>query len=84
MKKIFESELNGWDESAERIHVYAREYEKDDEFYMYLEHMDHDEKCDAFGFYEEHNVAPGTMYHRYEFDITSTHVVIYETVAINV
>lgn len=81
MKKIYESPLNGFDESAERIRVYALE-ETDDlnEFH----NMTDDELCEYFHVYEERYVAPGTLYHRYGFGVMSTHIIMVETVAYNV
>ena len=82
MKKIYESALNGWDESAERIHLYT--IKNDDEYYMFTE-MSHSEMQEYFGMYDPCvGVLPGAMYSRYEFKITNNHVVIIETVAYNV
>ncbi len=82
MKKIYESPLNGWDESAERIHIYV--IENDEEYYE-LREMSHLELQEVFGMYEPcWEVRPGAMYSRYEFEVTNNHVVITETVACNV
>lgn len=83
MKKIYESPLNGLDESAERIHIYAIE-EEDEWWECYA--MTEKELREYFDVYEEpsHAVAPGGLYHRYDFEITSTHVIIVEKVALNV
>lgn len=81
MKKIFESPLNGWDESAEKIHVYA--LENDDEYWE-LSEMRVDERCNYFGVQEESWVAPGAMYHRYEFEVTLNYVIMIERIAYNV
>lgn len=82
MKKIFESELNSTDYySAERIYLYALENE--DEWWE-LESMSHDEKCKYFDVEEEYGVAPGALYHRYEFNLTSTHITMSEVIARNV
>lgn len=83
MKKIYESPLNGWDESAERIHLYALD---NDEEYLALEDMTYEEKCEYFdvccqsGCY----VAPGALYRTYSFCVHSNHAVIIEYVAYNV
>ena len=82
MRKIFESELNncgGY--SAERIHVYALDNE--DEWWE-LDDMTDAEKCDYFGVYEEYGVAPGALYHRYEFELTNGHIIMSELLAYNV
>ncbi len=81
MKKIFESELHGWDESAERVHVYA--LESDEEFFE-LDEMNFDERCEVFGVCEENYVAPGAMYHKYSFCLEGNHMIITERVAYNV
>lgn len=83
MKRIYDSPLNGWDESAERIYVYA--LSEHDDWYE-LKDMTHDELCDLFDVYEEpdYAVAPGGLYHRYDFEITSTHVIVVEKIALNV
>ena len=81
MKKIFESGLNGWSESAEKVYVYA--LENDDEFWE-LNGMTHEERCRYFDVYEEHGVAPGSKYHRYDFDLHCNYIIMIETVAYNV
>lgn len=81
MKKIFESELHGWDESAERVHVY--ELENEDE-YEAIEEMSHWQRCELFNVSEEWNVMPGAMYHRYYFHLGGNHIVMTEHVAYNV
>lgn len=81
MKKIYESPLNGFDESAERIHVYA--FEENDNWYEFSS-MTEDELCEYFHVYEERCVAPGALYHRYGFWVMSTHIIMIETVSYNV
>jgi hypothetical protein len=81
MKKIYESPLNGWGESAERIHVY--ELENEDEYWE-LQDMNFDELCDLVGMWEENNVPPGATYHRYTFTREGTHLTVSETIALNV
>jgi len=82
MKKIYESPLNGCDESAERIHIYA--LESDDEYWEFKE-MSFGELCEYFGMYEPSwDVPPGAIYSRYEFEVTCNHIIITENVAYNV
>ena len=83
MKHIYTSLLCGWDESADRI--YAYEFENDDEIWGFRK-MTFEEKCELFGVHEEpeYCVAPGVMYHRYDFCCTETHTIVTETVACNV
>ena len=83
MKRIYESPLNGWDESAERVYVYALE---NDEEYWELQEMTFAEKCEYFGVFDQTSyfVMPGAQYHTYKFEITCNHVIMFETVAYNV
>lgn len=82
MKKIYESPLNGWDESAERMHIYALESEEE---YNLLKEMSNYELQEHFWMYNPgYEVRPGAMYFFYGFDITNNHVVITEFVAYNV
>ena len=83
MKHIYTSPLCGWDESADCVYVY--EFENDDEIWDF-EEMTFEEKCDLFNVYEEpkHSVAPGAIYHRYDFCCTGNHAIVTETVACNV
>ena len=81
MKKIYESELNGWDESASKVHVYA--LESDEEFWK-IDEMNFNERCDMCNVCEEHGVMPGAMYHRYSFNLSGNHFIMTETIALNV
>lgn len=83
MKKIYESPLNGWDESAERIHVYA--LENDEEFWKFNA-MQHSGFCIEFDVCDEssYDVAPGAMYHKYSFNLEFNHIIMCERVAYNV
>ena len=81
MKKIFESELRGENESAQKIHVY--ELSSEDEYWEF-ENMNFNEKCEYCGVAEATCVMPGALYHSYMFDNSCTYVVMYETVAYNV
>ena len=82
MKKIFESEFHGWNESCECVHVY--ELESEDDFWLFDE-MTHEEKCEYFNVHDESGrAAPGTSYRTYDFELTTKHVIMFETFAINV
>lgn len=83
MKHIYTSPLCGWDESADRVFVY--ELESEEEIWDFRE-MTFEQKCDLFNVYEEPDYAidPGAMYHRYNFNLTGTHVIMTETIALNV
>ena len=83
MKKIFESECNGFDdgESATKVRVY--ELENVDEYWE-LDGMNFEDKCDFFGVRNTYNVAPGAKFCEYDFDLSRHHVVMYETVALSV
>lgn len=83
MKKIYESSLNGWDESAERIYVFA--LGNVEEFWKLYE-MSFEERCEYFGVLDQSGycVAPGAQYYTYEFHLTRKHITIIETIAYNV
>ena len=82
MKKIYESQLNGWDESAERIHVYALDNEEE---HSMLKEMSNYELQEHFGMYNPgYEVRPGAMYFVYEFEVTNNYAIIKEFVAYNV
>lgn len=83
MKKIFESEFNGFDdgESATKVRVFELE---DVDEYWELDGMNFEEKCDFFGMRNTYNVAPGGKFYEYGFDLSRHHIVMYETVALNV
>ena len=83
MKMIYESPLNGWDESAERIYLY--ELESDEEYWKFYE-MKFEEKCDFFRVFDQtgYFIMPGAKYYRYEFKLTSNHIMMIEKVAYNV
>lgn len=83
MKKIFESPINGWGESGEKIHVWALE-EKDD--WWEFESMEREELCFLFNVQEEpeYSIAPGALYHRYDFEVTQNHIIMIEHIAYNV
>lgn len=81
MKKIYESEYNGWNESCEKLHVY--ELENDEEFFE-IDEMNHDERCEMCGVANEYGVPPGAAYHTYEFVLTGTHFIMIENFALNI
>ena len=81
MKKIFESEWRGDGDSAQKIYVY--EFANDEEYFEFSD-MSHHEKCQYCDVNENNWVMPGALFYRYEFDNSTTYVVMYETVAYNV
>ena len=83
MKKIYESPLNSWDESAERVTVFA--LESDEEFFE-LDAMNHMEKLEYFGLYECTGwaVAPGDVSCTYSFNLSGHHMTVYECLTLNV
>lgn len=81
MKLVSQCELNGWDDGASRIIVYALESEEERNE---LEETDEEDILDLLGYYEERNVAPGAVYHRYRTHITYYHFIVEEIVALNV
>lgn len=83
MKKIFESDFNGFDDGESVTKVCVFELENVNEFWE-LHEMDFEEKCDFFGVRNTYNVAPGAKFYEYGFDVSRHHVVMYETIAYNV
>lgn len=83
MQKIYESPLNGWDESAEQLHIYA--LDDVDEFWKFYE-MTFEERCKYFGVVDQTGsfVMPGAKYYTYSFELTRKHIIVTETVAYNV
>ena len=58
MQKIYESQLHGWDESAERVYVYTLD---NDEEYFELCALNHKEMCDKFDVFDEFILFPKTI-----------------------
>ena len=83
MRKIYESPLNGWDESATKVHVYALDNEDE---YWELNGMSYKEKCDYFDVMStpKYGVIPGRAYYEYDFNLQGNHMIIYETMALDV
>ena len=82
MKKIYETPLNGWDESAERLHIYAIESREE---WWELEEMKFGDLCRYFDVCEPGcEVIPGSIYHTYNFEVTEKHIIMTEIVAYDV
>ena len=81
MRKIYESPLNGWDESATKIHVYAID---DYNEYFMLDDMNDMELEEHFGVYSEYGAMHGAAYTTYDFHLQGDHIIMYETKALNV
>lgn len=83
MKKIFESDCNGFDDGESATKVCVFELENVDEFWEFDE-MDFEAICDFFGVRNTYNIAPGARSYEYGFDVYRHHVIMYETVSLNV
>ena len=85
MKKIYESEFHNYDnyESVERAIVY--QITSDDEYWDFL-NMTHKERCEYFDVFDEggYFIAPGARYHTYSFAYSTRHIIMYETISMNV
>lgn len=83
MKKIFESELVGFDESAEQVTVYELESEEERQE---LDEMQHSELCELFNVYDDFGycVLPGAIYHHYDFDIKGSFLIMTDYSAYNI
>ena len=83
MKKIFESDFNGFDDGESVTKVCVYELENVDEFWE-LDEMDFEEICNFFGVRNTYNVAPGARFYEYNFEVSRHHIIMYETVSLNV
>lgn len=83
MKKIFESDWVHRDECSDKVHVF--QIENDDEFWEISE-MSHEEKCKYFNVFDSsgYEVAPGAVYHTYDFDNNISFVTMFETRGLNI
>lgn len=83
MKKIYESGLNGWNECAERVHVYA--FESDEEYFEF-DNMNYQERCEYFNVSDDAGSGawPGATYYEYDFEHSSHHVIMFEHLVLNV
>lgn len=85
VKKLFESDLHGHNESASKVTVYLFNGDTDEEFWE-LYNMSHTGLCDFFNVFDEggYDVMPGATYHTYDYQFTGDYLIMTETVALNV
>ncbi len=81
MKKVFESELIGYGESAKKVTIYQLDNREEA---RELDEMQHDELCELLGVYDDYTVAPGAVYHHYSFKVTTEFLIMTDCIAINV
>lgn len=84
LTKLYESDMFGENESASRFIMYK--INDTDAFYE-LSDMSFDELCELFDVFDEsgYYVAPGALYHKYDFFILGTQFfAMVETAAYNV
>lgn len=81
MKLVFESELRGFDESAEVVKVF--EYESPEEHDEILD-MSDAELQDLFGVCDSTTVTPGCFYYRYLFKRGNGFLILTEVKALDV
>lgn len=81
MKKVFESKQNVFGEVAEQITIY--QFDSREEVRQFDE-MQHDELCEFFGVYDDYGAAPDTVYHHYNFAVTTAFLIMTDYVACNV
>lgn len=83
MKKVFESKINGFDESTEQITLYSLDSEEER---RELDEMTHEELCDLLGVFDEsgYEVMPGAIYHTYDIEVTGAFLIVTDCVAYNV
>ena len=83
VKKLYESEYRGFDESATKVTVYEFDSEEErDEFYE----LEHQERCSCFNVFDEsgYEVSPGASYHTYYFEISNGILVMHDVLSLNV
>lgn len=83
MTKLFESNYQGFDESASKVSVYQFDDEREiSEF----EEMTHDERCTLFNVFDMSGycVAPGALYKTFDFHVENAFVIMTETAIYNV
>lgn len=83
MKKLYESEYRGFDESATKIAVYEFESAKEREEF---DEMSHNERCEYFNVFDEagYEVMSGAPYHTYWFECSNGILVMFDRLALNV
>jgi len=83
VKKLYESEYRGFDESATKVTVYEFDSEEErGEFYE----LEHQERCSCFNVFDEsgYEVSPGASYHTYYFEISNGILVMHDVLSLNV
>jgi len=83
MKKLFESALSGFNESASKVSVFQFDSpEEQEEFFM----LEHSERCELFNVFDEsgYEVMPGAIYHTYDFQVADGILVMFDRIAANV
>ena len=82
MRKLFESDFAGFDESSSQITIFECSEDEIKDIYE----KSHRERCDFFDVFDErgYDVMPGALYHSYDFYIEGGFVVMVDTVAYNI
>ena len=86
MKKLYESELHGENESASKITVFLV---KDWCMFNEISEMSHEERCELFNVTDEslypYAVMPGASYNSYSFILVyPCYLIVEETISLNV
>lgn len=89
MKKIYESDFNGWDERAEAVAVYELEEGEYDELCERYENevyrFDDELLLEDMGLHSSWNVMPGARYSTYFVgNLTTHHLIVFRVDALNV
>lgn len=84
MKKLFESDFNGYNESVSKITVYLFDNDTDEEFWEFY-NMSHDELCEFFDVFDEngYDIPLGVTYYTYDFQFTKNYLTMTETLTLN-
>lgn len=85
MRKIFESDFIGWDESGKQMTVFALDSFEE---YCKLDEMSHDERCAMMNVTDEskypYAIPFGVQYSSYSFDLIDNFFIMIERVALNI
>lgn len=83
MKKVFKSNLVGFDENAERITIFEMESpEEQEEVFCMSDNELRDALCAHDD--QEYDVAPGALYHTYDIIVSGSFVILTARLAYNV
>lgn len=81
MKKVYESQVVGFDENAEQLTIF--EIESEEESHKLFD-MEQDELCELLDVQDDYNVPAGAVFHRYSVEVTGSFVILTDSIGLNV